>query len=63
MRHTVRRSLRGVEQATLPRPSSLRAGARTVASGTAPGAPPARLALVATRITQKVPERPPDSGP
>ncbi|OQD55824.1 hypothetical protein BM536_015350 [Streptomyces phaeoluteigriseus] len=63
MRHTVRRSLRRVEQAMIPRPPGLRAGARTVGSGTAPQAPPARLALVATRIPQKVPEQLPDSGP
>ncbi|OQR58949.1 hypothetical protein B6E66_37485 [Streptomyces maremycinicus] len=63
MRHTVRRSLRGVEQAGPRSPSALRAAARTAGSGTAPGASPAWLMLGTTRIPQKVPERPADSGP
>jgi len=63
VRHTVRRSLRGVEQAGAIGPSAQRAAARTAGSGIAPGAPPAWLMLGTTRIPQKVPERPADSGP
>ncbi|GAB7109153.1 hypothetical protein JCM4814A_74670 [Streptomyces phaeofaciens JCM 4814] len=63
MRHTVRRSPKGVEQTGSRRPSALRVTARTAGSGTAPGAPPAWLVLGTTRIPQKVPEHPADSGP
>ncbi|OYP16914.1 hypothetical protein CFC35_22395 [Streptomyces sp. FBKL.4005] len=63
MRHTVRRSCRGVEQTGVQTPIAQQGAARTARSGTAPGAPPARLVRAATRIPHKVPERPPDSGP
>ncbi|GGJ31957.1 hypothetical protein GCM10010121_048980 [Streptomyces brasiliensis] len=61
MRHTVRRSRRGVEQAGAKALATVRAAARTAGCGTAPGAPPAWLVLGTTRIPQKVPERTPDS--
>ncbi|CAL9479501.1 hypothetical protein SUDANB43_02985 [Streptomyces sp. enrichment culture] len=63
MRHTVRRTFRGVEQAAADGRSALRGKAHTVGSGAAPGAAPARLALGTTRIPHKVPERGTDSGP
>ncbi|RDD89734.1 hypothetical protein DVZ84_06695 [Streptomyces parvulus] len=63
MRHTVRRAFRGVEQASADGLSTLRGKARTVGSGAAPRAAPARQALATTRIPYKVPERGTDSGP
>ncbi|OQQ16898.1 hypothetical protein B0675_06895 [Streptomyces sp. M41(2017)] len=62
MRHTVRRSPRGVEQAgTGIRPASR--AARIAVSGAASGATPGRLSLGTTRIPHKVPEHDADSGP
>ncbi|PAK22828.1 hypothetical protein CJD44_32795 [Streptomyces sp. alain-838] len=63
MRHTVRRSLRGVEQAAADGRSAPRGKARVPGSGAAPGATPARPALRTTRIPHKVPECGTDSGP
>ncbi|OWA05329.1 hypothetical protein B9W62_21990 [Streptomyces sp. CS113] len=63
MRHTVRRTFRGVEQAAADGPRTLRGRAHTAGSGAAPGATPARLALGSTRIPHKVPECGTDSGP
>ncbi|AQS69076.1 hypothetical protein B1H29_21120 [Streptomyces pactum] len=63
MRHTVRRSFRGVEQAVADGRSTLRGKAHTVGSGAASGATPARSALGTTRIPDKVPECGTDSGP
>ncbi|BDH03245.1 hypothetical protein HEK131_04720 [Streptomyces seoulensis] len=63
MRHTVRRTRRGVEQAGREAPVALRAAARTARSGDAPRASPVALALAVTRIPHKVPERSADSGP
>ncbi|GGZ75794.1 hypothetical protein EF913_26700 [Streptomyces sp. WAC04189] len=63
MRHTVRRPLRGVEQAAAVGRSALRGQARTPGSGAASGATPARSALGTTRIPHKVPECGADSGP
>ncbi|UJV42662.1 hypothetical protein CVT30_25020 [Streptomyces sp. AMCC400023] len=63
VRHTVRRSSRGVEQtgASRLRPTSRVPG--TAGSGAATGATPTRLDLGTTRIHQKVPERNSDSRP
>ncbi|KAB1147221.1 hypothetical protein F7R91_12990 [Streptomyces luteolifulvus] len=61
MRHTVRRSLRGVEQAGVEGSPTLRAAARKAGSGVAPGATPAWLVLGTTRISHKVPEWDTDS--
>ncbi|AZP18578.1 hypothetical protein EJC51_22315 [Streptomyces aquilus] len=63
MRHTVRRSPRGVEQAGADSPPTRREAARTASSGAASEATPARLVLGTTRIPQKVPERDTDSRP
>ncbi|GAA5211190.1 hypothetical protein GCM10023323_41770 [Streptomyces thinghirensis] len=63
MRHTVRRSFRGVEQAAADGRSTLRGKVHTAGSGAAPRATPARLALGTTRIPHKVPECGADSGP
>ncbi|OPG05411.1 hypothetical protein B1R27_21535 [Streptomyces sp. GKU 895] len=63
MRHTVRRSLRGVEQAGPKGSPTRREVARTASSGAASEATPARLVLGTTRISQKVPERDTDSRP
>ncbi|AKZ56369.1 hypothetical protein SAM23877_3322 [Streptomyces ambofaciens ATCC 23877] len=63
MRHTVRRPSREVEQAGADGRSALRGKADTAASGAAPGATPAPLALGTTRIPHKVPECGADSGP
>ncbi|PAZ13477.1 hypothetical protein CLM62_24225 [Streptomyces sp. SA15] len=62
MRHTVRRSSRGVEQAGSTGLPTLRTAARTAGSGAAPGATPAWLMLGTTRIPHKVPEQAADSG-
>ncbi|GAA3109534.1 hypothetical protein GCM10010449_35090 [Streptomyces rectiviolaceus] len=62
MRHTVRRALRGVEQAGIQPLPALRT-ARIAGSGAASGATPAWLGLRTTRISHKVPERKPDSVP
>ncbi|TPQ19159.1 hypothetical protein FGD71_027400 [Streptomyces sporangiiformans] len=62
VRHTVRRSPRGVEQAGPRLDPALRA-ARIAGSGAASGAAPGWLGLRTTRIPHKVPERGTDSGP
>ncbi|MPY52013.1 hypothetical protein FPZ41_26985 [Streptomyces sp. K1PN6] len=56
MRHTVRRSLRGVEQAG-PHPRPPVRVARIARSGAASGAAPGWLVLGTTRTRHKVPER------
>ncbi|MPY63184.1 hypothetical protein FNH08_40345 [Streptomyces spongiae] len=61
MRHTVRRSPRGVEQAE-PYPRPPVRVARIAGSGAASGATPGWLVLGTTRIPHKVPERSLDSG-
>ncbi|TQE19678.1 hypothetical protein Sipo8835_29715 [Streptomyces ipomoeae] len=63
MRHTVRRSSRGVEQtgATRLRPTS--PAARIADPGVTTGATPDGLDLGTARIPQKVPERNSDSRP
>ncbi|AZS86621.1 hypothetical protein ELQ87_21940 [Streptomyces griseoviridis] len=62
MRHTVRRSPGGVEQAGARARTARRGPARTARSGVAPGAAPVPFAPGTTRISPKVPERRPDSG-
>jgi hypothetical protein len=63
VRHTVRRSVRTVEQAAADSRSALRGKAHTPDSGAALRAAPARPALGSTRIPHKVPEHDADSGP
>ncbi|MEW5356417.1 hypothetical protein E0E62_29000 [Streptomyces sp. 16-176A] len=62
MRHTVRRSSRGVEQVGSTRRPTSQAAARTALSGAAPGTTPGRPVRGATRTRPKVPERTGDSG-
>ncbi|AZQ35511.1 hypothetical protein EJ357_20085 [Streptomyces cyaneochromogenes] len=63
MRHTVRRLLRGVEQAGAESPPTLRAAGRTAGSGATSRATPPWLMLGTTRISHKVPEQTADSRP
>ncbi|RMB83244.1 hypothetical protein CTZ28_24835 [Streptomyces shenzhenensis] len=63
MRHTVRRSRRGVERAGAKALIALRAAARTAGCGAASRATPAGLVLGTARIPHKVPEGTADSGP
>ncbi|AVH58111.1 hypothetical protein C4B68_22715 [Streptomyces dengpaensis] len=62
MRHTVRRSLRGVELAGADVRPAVRA-ACIAGSGVAPRATPGWLSLRTTRISHKVPEPGADSRP
>ncbi|QER89456.1 hypothetical protein F3L20_29525 [Streptomyces tendae] len=62
MRHTVRRSPRGVERTAADGPVTRRAPARTGRRAAADGAARPRCARTTTRIPPKVPERTSDSG-
>ncbi|RSS37035.1 hypothetical protein EF906_23980 [Streptomyces sp. WAC08241] len=62
MVHTVRRTLRGVEQERAGRLLGARAG-RIPGRGVTAGATPGRSGSTCTRIPRRVPEPEADSGP
>ncbi|GGT87465.1 hypothetical protein GCM10010272_35240 [Streptomyces lateritius] len=62
MVHTVRRTLRGVEQEGVKRLQGARA-AGIPGAGAAARATPGVSGFTTTRIPRRVPERDPDSGP